>query len=149
MRPPISRNPAARNSAEYSLSVRSRPSVQTSMLSDCMCVVTGPAAIFQQQLFGDQQSAPVRQRGVDFSEQHRDLLLRPIVQDAADRVEIRGRQRIDEKIARNQRHPVAHELFRDLNHRRKIEQRRLACRDNDRAPLTPDDPSLRPDPRTT
>src|ERR1700722_6871618 len=42
MRPLTSPNPAPCSNAEYSLSVRSRPSVQISMLSDCMCVVPEP-----------------------------------------------------------------------------------------------------------
>ena len=67
--------PASRNRAVYSARVRSLPSVQTSMLSDCISAGTGPVLSSFEEFFGDQERAAGGQPLPDLPKQDPHLLL--------------------------------------------------------------------------
>src|ERR1043166_603831 len=76
----------------------------------------GAAAVLPEQPFGDQQPAAGGQGSVDASQQPPDLFFVPIVEDAADRVEVRPRQLVLEEITGDQLNAIACMFLRDFDY---------------------------------
>ena len=86
----------------YSASVRSLPSVQTSMLSDCIRAGRGPVLSSSRSFSAIRIAPPEGSRSQTFLSRVANLFLGPVVQNAAEGKNVRFRQGVGKKVTRYQ-----------------------------------------------